>query len=165
MSVDRERLAMILGMLGSAHDGEVVNAARLAVRMLKEARLTWPQVLDGERVATEAARVLLQKNEELRARIDELCDRIGDIAGSDVWALKRENDELKDRLAELSGTPQQRREQVELVRLYARYLGPFETDFLNTVAGWHGQLSPKQQPIWNRIVARIERLRDRGVPP
>jgi hypothetical protein len=45
-------------MLGSAHDGEIVDAARLAVRMLKEAGLTWPELLDGgqERVAVEAAR-------------------------------------------------------------------------------------------------------------
>ena len=45
--MDRGRLAQVLGMLGSAHDGEIVNAARLAVRMLKEAGLTWPQLLDG----------------------------------------------------------------------------------------------------------------------
>jgi hypothetical protein len=163
--MDRERLAMILGMLGSAHDGEVVNAARLAGRMLKEAGLTWPQVLDGERIATEAARVLLQENEELRARIAELSDRISDIAGSDVWMLKRENAELKDRLAELSGTPEQRREQLDLARRYVRHLDSFERDFLDTVAGWRGQLTPRQQPIWSRIVAKVERLRDRGAPP
>jgi len=37
--MDRSRLAQVLGMMGSAHDGEALNAARLAVRMLKEARV------------------------------------------------------------------------------------------------------------------------------
>src|SRR6516162_821576 len=61
--MDRSRLAQVLGMMGSAHDGEALNAARLAVRMIKEAGATWPDLLDGgqERVAVEAARVLLAK--------------------------------------------------------------------------------------------------------
>jgi hypothetical protein len=62
----RKRLVMVLGMLGSDHAGERDNAARLVVRMLKEAGLTWPQLLDGERVATEATRVLLAENEQLQ---------------------------------------------------------------------------------------------------
>jgi hypothetical protein len=43
--LDRSRLAALLGMLGSSHDGEVVNAARAAERMRKTAGLTWHQVL------------------------------------------------------------------------------------------------------------------------
>jgi len=72
--VDRERLAMILGMMGSAHDGEALNAARLAARMLKEAELTWPQVRDGEqeRVAIEAARALLVENQQLHEELARL---------------------------------------------------------------------------------------------
>ena len=43
--IDRERLAKILGMLGSAHDGEVVNAARQAEQIRSSAGLTWFDVL------------------------------------------------------------------------------------------------------------------------
>lgn len=38
--VDRERIARVLGMLGSDHDGEVLAAARQAERLRRAARLT-----------------------------------------------------------------------------------------------------------------------------
>lgn len=44
----RTRLAQLLGMLGSAHDGEVLNAARLACRLIGSEAMTWTQVLNGE---------------------------------------------------------------------------------------------------------------------
>ena len=36
-----ERLAKLLGMLGSNHDGEVSNAARMADALVREHGLTW----------------------------------------------------------------------------------------------------------------------------
>jgi hypothetical protein len=46
LNVDtRLRLARLLGMTGSAHDGEVVNAARLADRLVRENGLTWRDVV------------------------------------------------------------------------------------------------------------------------
>ena len=44
-SADRSMLAKVLGMLGSAHDGEVVNAARKAHQLVQERGATWPAVL------------------------------------------------------------------------------------------------------------------------
>ena len=44
-SADRLTLAKVLGMLGSAHDGEVVNAARKAHELLAAKGVTWPAVL------------------------------------------------------------------------------------------------------------------------
>jgi hypothetical protein len=41
----RDRLSALLGMLGSDHDGEVLNAGRLASRLIRGAGLTWDQVL------------------------------------------------------------------------------------------------------------------------
>jgi hypothetical protein len=60
--VDKKRLAQILGMLGSAHDGEIINAARVATRLIREADVTWEQLLSGvghsdefvQRVASES---------------------------------------------------------------------------------------------------------------
>ena len=40
-----DRLAKLLGMLGSDHDGEVLNAARMADRVLRETGLTWADVI------------------------------------------------------------------------------------------------------------------------
>ena len=44
-AIDLERLAKLLGMLGSAHDGEALAAARQAERLRAEAGLTWPQII------------------------------------------------------------------------------------------------------------------------
>jgi hypothetical protein len=43
--LDRELLAKVLGPLGSDHDGEVVAAGRTADRMVRDAGLTWPDVV------------------------------------------------------------------------------------------------------------------------
>ena len=43
--LDREKLAKVLAMVGSQHDGERANAAGLADRMVRAAGLTWDQVL------------------------------------------------------------------------------------------------------------------------
>jgi hypothetical protein len=42
------KLVKVLGMLGSDHAGERDNAACKATQILKEARLTWYDVLDVE---------------------------------------------------------------------------------------------------------------------
>jgi hypothetical protein len=43
--VDRDRLAKLLGMLGSSHVGEVANAGRLADKLVRGAGLTWPDII------------------------------------------------------------------------------------------------------------------------
>jgi hypothetical protein len=40
-----QRLTRLLGMLGSEHDGEVVNAGRMADRLVRERGLTWYSVI------------------------------------------------------------------------------------------------------------------------
>ncbi|HEX9463304.1 MAG TPA: hypothetical protein VGB82_11965 [Alphaproteobacteria bacterium] len=44
--LDRRRLAKVLGMLGSRHDGEVLAAARLAQYMVGQAKTSWAEILD-----------------------------------------------------------------------------------------------------------------------
>jgi hypothetical protein len=64
-TLDRDRLSKLLGMLGSAHEGEVVAAARQAERLRAEAGLTWAEILlprlpappQGQNVHTVAAAV------------------------------------------------------------------------------------------------------------
>jgi hypothetical protein len=43
--IDREKLARILGMMGSSHDGEALAAARQAEKIRSSAGLTWFDVL------------------------------------------------------------------------------------------------------------------------
>lgn len=44
---DRERLIKLLGMIGSNADGEALNAARLAHKLLQDRGMTWRQVVGG----------------------------------------------------------------------------------------------------------------------
>src|SRR5271166_5064333 len=44
-ALDRDKLAKVLAMLGSRHDGEVVAAGRSAHSLLKDAGVTWTEVL------------------------------------------------------------------------------------------------------------------------
>jgi hypothetical protein len=43
--LDRARLARVLGMLGSRHDGEVLSAARLAEVQRARAGVSWAELL------------------------------------------------------------------------------------------------------------------------
>ena len=52
------RLVQLLGMMGSDHNGEVLNAARLAQRLVRDHGLTWEEVMTG--IATDIARELGQ---------------------------------------------------------------------------------------------------------
>lgn len=45
---DRQRLASILGMLGSEHDGERASAARKAEQLRRKADATWDELLTGQ---------------------------------------------------------------------------------------------------------------------
>lgn len=44
-ALDRDKLAAVLGMLGSDHAGEILAAARAAERLRREAKLTWSDTL------------------------------------------------------------------------------------------------------------------------
>lgn len=77
-----ERLIRILGMLGSGHDGEALNAARLAVRWLANAGTDWRSLLTppeempvvGVGVADEA-RVLRDEIARLRREMAQAESR------------------------------------------------------------------------------------------
>ena len=44
-SASADRLIRLLGMLGSAHDGEIANAGRMADRLVRGLGLTWRDVI------------------------------------------------------------------------------------------------------------------------
>ena len=53
----RTRLIQLLGMMGSAHDGEILNAARLAQRFIGGEGLTWEEVLTQKSAGGNSGRV------------------------------------------------------------------------------------------------------------
>ncbi|WP_376958016.1 hypothetical protein ABNQ39_13255 [Azospirillum sp. A26] len=46
MNINLDRLAKLLGMLGSNADGEVLNAGRSASEMIKKSNLQWSDILN-----------------------------------------------------------------------------------------------------------------------
>jgi hypothetical protein len=52
-TLDRRRLVAVLGMLASAHDGEVLDAATFAHRLVTKAKLTWEAVVAVDRALLE----------------------------------------------------------------------------------------------------------------
>jgi hypothetical protein len=53
--LNRHRLARVLGLLGSAHDGEALAAARTAERMRRDAGATWREIVEPATPAAEWA--------------------------------------------------------------------------------------------------------------
>ena len=86
---DRERLVKLLGMLGSAHDGEVLNAARHIDAMVRASGRDWDRLLgpdDAPRGPKRGAdRADLQKLDELLA-----STRVSDILKLRLTALREQ---------------------------------------------------------------------------
>jgi len=86
------KLAKLLGMLGSAHDGEVVNAARKADELIRKHDATWSDIIgarDTESVVPpkiphhdialellNAADLLTDFDQKLTAKQREILDAI-----------------------------------------------------------------------------------------
>ena len=78
------QLAKFLGMLGSNHDGEVLNAARIAERLRKKLDKTWVALLTGAQfddLSRAEARALAAETRarELESRVAALERRIATI--------------------------------------------------------------------------------------
>jgi hypothetical protein len=136
---EQQRLARLLGMLGSAHDGEVLNAARLAQRLLATANMTWTELVATPPALTPAE-IDLARIAQLEADAFERGRRAGlaeQTQGFTSWPL------LADHCLHQCG----------------RLLTPWETGFLaDFIARRWTVPTAKQHPIFARIAARC------GVP-
>lgn len=70
---DRERLSRLLGMFGSDYDGEVLNAARAAHKLIKGKGETWETIIT---TAVSAPRPNQQKQREYRPEPPDYIDEI-----------------------------------------------------------------------------------------
>jgi hypothetical protein len=158
--LDLQRVVVLFGIAGtSAHKGEALSAIRLIDRMLRHAGMAWADLLPPYRAletATEAAKVLLAENVELRARVEEL-EAMTSSAGRSLTTLPQWSDAgMRDNQAVAKWV-------LDLHTCGSLYLTDFERGFLSTVARWKGRLMPKQAPLFESI---IERIRDRsGMTP
>src|SRR5215471_4315063 len=62
--LDRDKLAKILGLLGSPESGEILSAARAADALIRNANTSWAEVLN-QSAAVDEVRALLAENERL----------------------------------------------------------------------------------------------------
>jgi hypothetical protein len=95
----REWLMKLIAMVGSDHDGEFINAARAADRLLRQHKLIWHHLLSSNRSDTALVTVLQselasakQENQRLRARLATRRLSSGqsgeDHASQAKWALE-----------------------------------------------------------------------------
>ncbi|GGF41302.1 hypothetical protein GCM10011611_54630 [Aliidongia dinghuensis] len=84
---DRDRLVKLLGMLGSAHDGEVLNAARRIDAMVRAGGRGWNELLGPAETMPGPKRV--PDRADLR-KLDELlaASRVSDILKLRLAAMR-----------------------------------------------------------------------------
>lgn len=85
--IDRGRLIKLLGMLGSAHDGEVLNAARHIDAMVRASGSDWDKLLSP--AAPEPGPKRASDRSDLR-RLDELlaATQVSDILKLRLAAMR-----------------------------------------------------------------------------
>lgn len=144
--LDLAKFARVVGLLGSAHEGERLNAVTLGGRMLQAAGMRWEDFVESYRraeIATEAASVLLAENTALKTEIDKL--RTGSAAA--LW---------NEVGAAVSDTHRTASWALDLHRRGLVWLSPdFEVPFLTRCTTWTGRLTPKMQPVFQRLIDRI----------
>jgi hypothetical protein len=147
-SLDLARLGTFLGIADSSeHEGEALNAIRMAGRLLRAAEMSWQDIADGHRraeLATEAAAVLLAENTALRAELEQLRSTGTAVA---LW---------NDVGAQVSDTRRAASWALDLHRRGLVWLsGDFELPFLQRCTTWTGRLTPRMRPIFQRLINRI----------
>jgi hypothetical protein len=78
--IDRERLIKLLGLLGSDHNGEIAAAGRMADALIRDAGVTWADVIAPETVQRELIDALRDENEELRKKVHRLSIQKNELA-------------------------------------------------------------------------------------
>ena len=150
-ALDHNRLAKVLGMTGSAHDGEALVAVRKANELIVAAGTTWAEILqppDDLRIAVDAARLLLAENEALRNEIERLRRGARD---RDDWRS------VRDHCA-------QARWCLGLHADGEICLNDFDQEFLSAVSRWSGELPKNHEATLSKVVADICRRTRQAAP-
>jgi hypothetical protein len=134
----KKRLTQLLGMMGSAHDGEILNAARLAQRLIGGEGMTWDEVLaDGNSHISQDD-------------MQRLFDAGYKKGVADTTAVMAKN-----------RPPQPGRTWVSFARnlrdVYNDDLSDWEQGFVESFIerGWANP-TPKQQKVFERIAGKLD---------
>ena len=161
--LDLAKLAAVLGMTGSNGDGEVLNAAKMANRLIRAAGMEWADFIEAAKQRDQAeeragklhdAAVLLQRErDQARAELERLRKANGSGGGTLAQALWVD-----------TGMPRSvESRHAQWVLSLGIYLAPKEIDFLGSCARWRGPLRPAQRDWLQDIIRRaVDRT---GQPP
>jgi hypothetical protein len=144
--VDLDRLGKLLGMLGSHRDGEIVNAARAADKLIRTAGMVWADFTEAAGIASSAfaaAEALLAENDMLRAQLAEAEAGRGAIAS---W---------QDINAPIGNHRGAAKWALTLHAQGAVWLSGFELSFLARCTTWDGRLTLRMQPVFDKILTRV----------
>jgi hypothetical protein len=145
---ERTRLVKVLGMTGSSHDNEALIALRQAQKLM--GKLTWAELLTGNtaepfRDQRENDR-LRGENEMLRRTVATLVAKLAAGAGAEE-PRRNGADNHQERARWILG----------LYETHALALSERELEFLQTVSGWPGPLTEKQQSWFAGLLDRVVR--------
>jgi hypothetical protein len=136
--IDLARLAKLLGMLGSEHPGERVNAGLLADRLVRDAGITWSEIINGSDIAIQAGRQLLAENNALRAELARIR-AVALIPPAQPWRDADDADEA-----------------IEGLLLWRTHLNEWESKFLASLLRRRRRLSEKQFAALARIGLKVD---------
>src|SRR5690348_2846561 len=100
-SLDRERLAKLLGLLGSNHDGEVLAAARQAERLRSAAGVTWADIISPTVPATKGLLWPESTSEAIELAIDN-AQRLSDWDRQFIASIARRDNLSAKQMAVLA---------------------------------------------------------------
>jgi hypothetical protein len=129
--LDRDKLAKVLGMLGSAHEGEIAAAGRAANQMIRAAGTTWPALCNADAKYLELALSNSTKSELKALRAENA-------------RLQYENGRLQHEIEVLRALetappewsePADEDEQIKLCIEWRPYLDEFERQFVMSLLG------------------------------
>jgi hypothetical protein len=146
--IDRGRLVKLLNLTRSNHAPEALNALHRALELLAAAGMSWEDLLCGPggelEVATEAAARLIRENTALYDEIERLRRLLGrddtdeewrsldDLAGQALWCLS-------------------------LQRAGKITFSELDSDFLDAVAHWEGDLPAEHQRVLQQVLRDVHR--------
>jgi hypothetical protein len=163
--LDLQKLAAVLGMMGSDGDGEVLNAARMANRMIQVADMMWADFIEAAQRCEEAeeraskiydaALQLQRERDRARTELQRVRETNGHGGGTLAAALWQ--DTTMPRTVE--------NKHAEWALAVGIYLSPKERRFLESCARWRGPLTPNQRPWLEDLVRRAVARTGQTPPP
>jgi hypothetical protein len=150
--IDYNRLAQLLGMLGSDFDGEVVNAARLAHKLVTTSGLCWADVIKNT-PACGSAPLGAQTGRRRRGRGGKVSEDNDLDAATEAGFSAG----VKQKPAQSVRTYNWRQWAEDIVRLEEDCLSAWEINFFGSYAASRRvEPSDKQRAIFVRVAERLD---------